>query len=67
MMMNYASPLFVDIVLCTIYALLLAAVVLTLWSVARGLRMKSGAAATEHGVPARKVALLTATLLVLSG
>ena len=65
-MMNFASPLFVDIVLCTIYVLLLAAVALTAWSVVRGLRTRGGEGASEHGVPARKIALLTLALLLLT-
>ena len=39
-MINYESPLYIDIVLYTIYALLLAATVLTVWSAVRSLRLQ---------------------------
>ena len=62
------SPLFVDIVLYAIYALTAVAVVLTAWSVARGLRLRGTAKAQgyENGVPARRIALLAAGDLVLT-
>ncbi len=40
-MINYESPLFVSIVLYTIYVLLLAAATLTVWSAVRGWGMKT--------------------------
>ena len=64
------SPLFIDIVLYTIYVLLAAAVLLTVWSVVRGARceVRDGNGEVrgtkyENGVPVRRIALLTAGLL----
>ena len=67
-MINYESPVFVSIVLYTIYALLLLAVVLTIWSAVRGMRLQHGHEGKQNGVPQRKIALLTAGgLLLLMG
>lgn len=67
-MINYESPVFVSIVLYTIYALLLLAVVLMVWSAVRGMRMLDRHAGRQNGVPQRKIALLTAGgLLLLMG
>lgn len=63
-MINYASPLFVSIVLYVLYALLAAAVVFTLWSVVRSLRLQRGEEASEHGLPSRRLALYVGLLTV---
>jgi len=62
------SPLFVDIALYTIYALIAAAVLLTGWSVVRGFMLYGGMKARgyENGVPARRIAWLTGALLVVT-
>ena len=65
-MIDYESPLFVDIVLYVLYVLLALAVVLTTWSVVRGLRMRGKEGGVEHQIPARRIALLTAALLVVT-
>lgn len=65
-MINYESPLFVDIVLYTIYMLMAVAVLLTVWSVVRGRRMQDIAEAAPHRVPARRIALITIGVLVLT-
>lgn len=64
--MNYESPLYVNIVLYTLYALLLLAGGLTLWSVFRSLHLQAGDARSQNGVHHRCIALLTLALLVLS-
>jgi len=64
-MIDYESPVYVSIVLYTIYALLLLAVGLTVWSVIRGLRRQGKSASTEHGIPRRKLVLATLGLLVV--
>ena len=62
------SPLFIDIVLYTIYVLLAAAVLLTVWSVVRGFRRSGGVKVQgcENGVPVRRIAWLTAGVLVVT-
>ena len=65
-MINYESPLYIDIVLYTIYALLLAATVLTVWSAVRSLRLQGREGGRQHGVPARRIALIVAGGLVLT-
>ena len=61
------SPLFIDIVLYTIYVLLAAAVLLTVWSVVRPyVRGERCEVRGENGVPARRIAWLTAGLLVVT-
>ena len=67
------SPLFIDIVLYTIYVLLAAAVLLTVWSVVRGVRCEVRGengevrgTKYENGVPVRRIAWLTAGLLVVT-
>ena len=65
-MINYASPVFVSIVLYTIYALLLLAAGLTVWSVVRSIRLQ-GKCEDEaaKGLPQRSIALMTAALLLV--
>ena len=60
------SPLFIDIVLYTIYVLLAAAVLLTVWSVVRSSRYEVRGAKYENGVPVRRIAWLTAGVLVVT-
>ena len=63
-MIDFESPVFVSIVLYTIYTLLAIAVALTAWSAVRSWRRRSNNA-TEHGVAARRIALCTAAGLIL--
>ena len=65
-MINYESPVYVSIVLYTIYALLIIATALTVWSVLRGLKLQGKTDGKENGVPARKIAWLTAALVVVT-
>ena len=65
-MINYESPLYVDIVLYTIYALLAAAVLLTAWSAVRARAMHRGDGGTENGIPVGRIAWLTGGMLVLT-
>jgi hypothetical protein len=61
--MNYESPVFVSLVLYTIYTLLAAAVAVTVWSVTMGIRKQRNAKNHHGGIPARRIALLTGILL----
>ena len=69
-MINPASPLFVDVLLYTVYALLLAAVALMLWSGVRSFRLRNRDEAVENRIPARRVAwgvgLLFVALLAIT-
>jgi hypothetical protein len=65
-MIDYTSPLFVNIVLYTIYALVGVALLLTGWSVVRSLRLQGKSGGIQHGVHARTIALSTLALLVLT-
>ena len=61
------SPLFIDIVLYTIYVLLAAAVLLTVWSVVRSYsKCEARGTRFENGVPVRRIAWLTAGVLVVT-
>ncbi len=65
-MFNYESPLFVNIVLWTIYSLLAVAAVLTLWSVVRSGRLRSKDDSHPLGIPARRIAIGTTLLLAVT-
>ncbi|MCR4604358.1 MAG: hypothetical protein K5683_12620 [Prevotella sp.] len=64
-MIDYESPVYVSIVLYTIYALLLLAVGLTVWSVVRGMRRQGRADLAVADRRQRKVALATLGLVVV--
>jgi len=64
-MINPASPLFVDVLLYTVYALLLAAVALVLWSCVRSIRLRNRSEAVENRIPARRLAWGVALMFVL--
>ena len=61
----YESPLFVELLLDGICLLVVAALVLTVWSVAYSLRLRRGQADNDR-VPARRIAWGVAALLVLT-
>jgi len=61
----YESPLFVELLLDGICLLVVAALVLTVWSVAYSLRLRRGQADSDR-VPARRIAWGVAALLVLT-
>ena len=65
-MINYESPLYVSIVLYTIYALLLLATALTGGSVIRSMHLQGTEGGRQHGVPARSIVLFTIALLVVT-
>ncbi len=65
-MINYESPLYVDIVLYTIYALLATTVLLTAWSAVRARGLHRGDGGTENGIPAARIVWLTGGVLVLT-
>lgn len=64
-MINTSSPLFVELLLCTIYLLLAAAVVLTAWSLVRGVRQQGRGGTLSNGIPAGRIAWWTAALLLV--
>jgi len=64
-MIDYESPVYVSLVLYTIYALLLLAVGLTVWSVVRGLHRQGRGAGSEHGIVRSKLVLGTLALVVV--
>ncbi len=63
--MNFESPIFVNIVLGTLYVLLAVAVVATAWSAFRGVRMQEPSERMQHGIPTRRIAWLTAAALLV--
>ncbi|MCR5680027.1 MAG: hypothetical protein K6G08_07465 [Prevotella sp.] len=65
-MIDYESPLFISIQLYAMYALLLAAAGLTVWSLVRSARMLGGSRQTDNGIPVRRIAWLSVLLLVLT-
>jgi hypothetical protein len=65
-MIDHEIPTYVSILLYTIYGLLLVSVVLTGWSMVRGLRLQGKEGGWQNGVPARRIAFLTVALLVVT-
>ena len=65
-MINYESPLFVSIVLFTLYAMLLVALGLTVWSVVRSLRRRERDEGALGGVSQWKIVAATVLFLVLT-
>lgn len=65
-MINYESPVFVNIVLFTIYTLLLLTVGLTVWSVVRSVRQQGKSEAWTHGIPRRRIIVGTLALLLVT-
>ena len=62
-MIDYESPLFIDVLLITTYTLLLVAAGLTVWSLVRSARMLAGSRSATNGIPARRIAWLSVLLL----
>lgn len=60
------EPVYVDIVLYAVYALVVAACGLTLWSVVRGILLQGKDAGMENGVPARRIIASVAAFLVVT-
>ena len=65
-MINFESPLFIDILLYVIYAMILVAIGLTVWSGLRSMRRQDKSDTRSNGIPARRIALLTVALLVVT-
>ena len=65
-MNGYETPIYVDIVLGTIYVLIAAAVLLSVWSAVRSYRRHCSRDGRENGVPARRIALAVALLTVVA-
>ena len=64
-MTDLSSPLFVNVLLCSIYLLTVAAVGLTVWSTVRAVRLRGQGGQYENGIPARRIAWGTAILVVV--
>lgn len=61
----YESPLFVELLIDSVYLLLLVAAALTVWSVLRSLLLRRGQGSDDR-MPARRIAWGVAVLLVLT-
>ena len=64
-MFNTSSPLFVNLLLGTIYVLLAVAAGLTVWSAARSAYLQRREGARDNGIPARRIAWVTALFTIL--
>ena len=62
-MINLESPLFVDILLYAIYALLLLTIGLALWSAVRSTRREGLGEKKSNGIPTRTILIVTVCLL----
>jgi len=65
-MIDFESPLFIDILLYAIYAMIAVAIGLSVWSMVRGLRRQGKDEGGSNGIPARRIILITIALLVLT-
>jgi len=63
---NFNAPIFTDILLYFIYALLVATVAVCAVAVVRGLKRRDDSEKVSNGVPAAKIVRFTVSLLVLS-
>lgn len=65
-MINFESPLFIDILLYIIYGMTLIALGLTVWSGVRSMRQQDKSDTRSNGIPVRRIALITVALLVVT-
>lgn len=63
-MINPSSPLFVELLLWTVYVLLAVSIALTAWSMVRSMRMRSHELKADNGIAAGPIAWGVALLLV---
>ena len=60
------TPLYIDVLLYAMYALLLLAVGFTAWSMLRSMRRQGPDNSRSNGIPARRIGVLTLVLLTAS-
>lgn len=65
-MIESTTPLYIDLLIYAMYALLLLAVVFTVWSMLRSARRQGSNSGRSNGVPSRRIGILTLLLLVAS-
>lgn len=65
-MIDFSSPLFIDILLYVIYAMIAVAVGLTVWSMVKSARQQVKEDGRSNGLPVRKIAVCTLALLAVS-
>ena len=65
-MIDFESPLFIDILLYAIYALIAVAIGLSVWSAIRSARQQTKEDGRSNGLPVRKIVFATLALLLLS-
>ncbi len=63
---DYNEPMLTDLLMGLMYALFVVMVLLTIWSVAKGLGGNSGKSSSTSGVPGGKIVAFTIALLVAS-
>jgi cobalamin synthase len=64
-MLDTSSPLFIELLLWTIYALLAVAVGITVWSVLRTMKKQGPSERYSNGIAVRRIAWGTAAVLVV--
>ena len=65
-MINFESPLFIDILLYAIYAMIAVAIGLSAWSMLRSVLKQDKSDARSNGIPTRRIAIITAAVLLVS-
>lgn len=63
-MINFESPLFINILLYAIYALLVLAVGLALWSAFRSMHRQGTGEKRSNGIPSRIILIATVAMLI---
>lgn len=64
-MLNPSSPIFVELLLWTVYALLVVSIGLTAWSMLRAMRMQGRGEVRSNGIPVGRIAWGTVALLIV--
>ena len=65
-MINFESPLFIDILLYAIYAMIAVVIGLSAWSMLRSVLKQDKSDARSNGIPTRRIAIITAAVLLVS-
>ena len=64
-MLSPSSPVFVELLLWLLYGLLTVAVVLTLWSALRSIRLQGRGAVVSNGIPVGRIAWGVAAMVLV--
>ena len=65
-MIESTTPLYIDLLIYAMYALLLLAIGFTAWSMVRSARRQGANSSRSNGVPSRRIGIFTLLLLMIS-